>query len=227
LWVDDKLVIDAWNVQAAKTYRSDVTLSDGPHNIELIYFEDSGEAVAQLHWQMGGGQMPQPPQQPGPRPPQQPDSGPKPQPQPGERMIIDNDSPAFTWGGPSKYRHTEQGGHGNSFYWTYNNTTEPDNYGQWTPTFPQGGSYEVLVFVPSHHATSNKVRYRIMIEGVRHDKIIDQLAHSNEWVSLGVYKFNGRNQGKEYIVAYDNTRESLNSTMIAFDALMLVPQERR
>jgi hypothetical protein len=92
-------------------------------------------------------------------------------------------------------------------------------------TYPEINSAEAMM--EFNFATSNKVRYRIMIEGVRHDKIIDQLAHSNEWVSLGVYKFNGRNQGKEYIVAYDNTRESLNSTMIAFDALMLVPQERR
>jgi hypothetical protein len=221
--LDGQQTNTARKVQAVAAYTGNIYLAAGKHEVRLVYFENTQAAVAKLWWRRDGDK---PPDSPGPGgPPQHP--GPKPDPGPAERLVIDNDSPGFTWGGPGKYRHTARGGHGGDFYWTYNNTTEPTNYGQWTPRFAQGGRYEVLVFVPNSHATSGRVRYRIMINGVRHDQIIDQARYSDEWVSLGYYDFSGKNQGKEYIVAYDNTREALNSTIIAFDAVTLVPQGRR
>ncbi len=51
LWVGDKLVIDAWQVQAAQVYTGQVILSGQPITARMEYFENSGRAVAQLSWE--------------------------------------------------------------------------------------------------------------------------------------------------------------------------------
>lgn len=50
LWIDDRLVIDAWGVQAPTTYTADVYLSGQPTVVRMEYFENTGGAVAGLSW---------------------------------------------------------------------------------------------------------------------------------------------------------------------------------
>jgi tetratricopeptide (TPR) repeat protein len=45
LWVDDKLVIDAWNIRSTTTDGTRVELNDGPHVLRVDYFQAGGEAV--------------------------------------------------------------------------------------------------------------------------------------------------------------------------------------
>jgi hypothetical protein len=59
LFVDGKLIIDAWKVQAAATYQVEVDLPAGSRAIRMEYFEDAGEATARLSWErIGGGPAP-------------------------------------------------------------------------------------------------------------------------------------------------------------------------
>ncbi len=51
LYVDDALVIDAWQVQAASARTADVRLAAGRHKIVLEYFEEGGQASAKLAWE--------------------------------------------------------------------------------------------------------------------------------------------------------------------------------
>jgi hypothetical protein len=112
---------------------------------------------------------------------------------------------------------------GNNLYWTYNTTFWPVNYGRWTPQLPTARDYEVFVHIPGRHATSTKVRYRVLHDGERHDRIVDQSQYSEQWVSLGTYYFNAANIGKEFVLVYDNTREPKGRRMIAFDAVQFIP----
>ncbi len=50
LWVDDRLVIDAWQVQSPQTYTGDVYLAGNPVQARMEYFESTGQALAQLSW---------------------------------------------------------------------------------------------------------------------------------------------------------------------------------
>ncbi len=50
LWVDDRLVLDAWQGSAATTQRVLVALAEGMHRVELTYREDSGAAMVELAW---------------------------------------------------------------------------------------------------------------------------------------------------------------------------------
>jgi hypothetical protein len=52
LYVDGQLKIDAWVLQGPTTYTADVTLSAGPHDLRLEYFEYTGGATAFLFWRL-------------------------------------------------------------------------------------------------------------------------------------------------------------------------------
>ncbi len=115
-------------------------------------------------------------------------------------------------------------GVGGSMYWTHNTSVEPVNYGRWTPRLPAARDYEVLVHIPRRYGSSTRVRYRILHDGQRHDRIVNQNMYSDQWVSLGTYYFNAANIGKEFVLVYDNTREPHASRMIAFDAVKFIPR---
>ena len=221
VWVDGQLVIDAWDIQSAATYTGSGWLDKGPHTIQMAYFENTGAAVAKLWWRQDPAPERPQPGGPGDGPPAgQPDN------RPVMPVVIDNTDPGFSWGGPQKLQQLGVGGYGHSFYWTYNTTYDPLNYGKWSPHLTRPGHYEVLVFIPSHHATAAQVRYRVMHDGGRHDQIINQNNYYDQWVSLGTYYFNARPDSKEFIVVYDNTHETPTSTSIAFDAIKLTPRRR-
>ena len=50
LYVDDKLVIDAWRVQPATNYFGDLRLSPGNHTLRVEYYEEGGSASVGLSW---------------------------------------------------------------------------------------------------------------------------------------------------------------------------------
>lgn len=50
LWVDSKLIINAWVAQGATTYTKRLFLTSGFHDVKVEYFDGGGSAVAQLDW---------------------------------------------------------------------------------------------------------------------------------------------------------------------------------
>jgi hypothetical protein len=56
VYVDGRLIIDAWYVRPVQTYRAEIDLAAGHHQIVVEYFENTGLAVARLHWEIVGGQ---------------------------------------------------------------------------------------------------------------------------------------------------------------------------
>jgi hypothetical protein len=51
LWIDGKLVIDQWHDSVPTTYTTDLSLTEGQHNLRMEYYEHSGFALAQLTWE--------------------------------------------------------------------------------------------------------------------------------------------------------------------------------
>ena len=58
LWIDTTLIIDAWQIQAARTISKVVDLTEGPHQLRLEYFQASGNAQINLTWDPPNGQSP-------------------------------------------------------------------------------------------------------------------------------------------------------------------------
>jgi hypothetical protein len=50
LWVDDRILIDQWNIQGAKEFSKSIQLSRAAHGIRVDYFENDGPAVVHIWW---------------------------------------------------------------------------------------------------------------------------------------------------------------------------------
>lgn len=213
VWVGDRQVINEWHEQLVNTSSGTLALTEGTYFVRVEYFEATGLAQMGFWWEKISDTPPAP-------------ATPTPTPKPdGDRtsLVVDNKDKGFIWGGPD-HRFKAQGGHGGDFFWTYNTRTQPVNYGKWLPALTAPGQYEVFAFIPATHATSGNVRYRVLHDGQRHDRIVNQARHFNAWVSLGTYSFNAANDGREFVLVYDNTREPGGARMIAFDAVKWVPR---
>lgn len=57
--IDGALVIDEWRDQSATVFTADRTLSAGPHQVQVEWYEAGGDAVAELSWAPVGGSPPQ------------------------------------------------------------------------------------------------------------------------------------------------------------------------
>ena len=51
VFIDDELIIDEWRNQAATSYTAERSLS-GTHRVRVEYYEDAGNAVAQVSWSL-------------------------------------------------------------------------------------------------------------------------------------------------------------------------------
>lgn len=209
-WVGDKQVINEWHEQLVNLSTGDLSLTAGTYFVRVEYFEATGLAQMGFWWEKIS-------DVPGPTPTPKPGDG------TGKTVVVDNTDKGFQWGGYD-HRYTAPGGVGGNFFWTYNSFTQPVNYGKWVPALSAAGKYEVLAFIPSSHASSRFVRYRVLHNGQRHDRVVDQSRFFDQWVSLGTYDFNAANVGKEFVLVYDNTREPGGATKIAFDAIKWVPK---
>ncbi len=50
-WIDGNLIIDGWIDQGATTYQATLDISEGEHVVQIEYYENSGDALAQVIWQ--------------------------------------------------------------------------------------------------------------------------------------------------------------------------------
>lgn len=202
VWVDDALVIDGWYDHAPLTFSGNRWLAAGDHYIRVEYYERAGTAEIDFWWDGGAPPPPPPPS--------------------GAEIVVDEQSPGFVWGGSMHGRYNAWLGYGGHIYYTYNNQYNWTNYAKWVPTLPRAGYYEVYAYIPSSYSTTGAGRYRVLHNGVRNDKIVNQGAYSNQWVSLGTHYFNAWNVGREFVLIYDNTREWPYSRLIGVDAVKFV-----
>lgn len=200
VWLDNGLVIDKWHVMDNELHYVDGIYLTGLHGIKVEYFEESGLARTQF-WISPSGAPSEP------IPPLM------------AAVIVDDTDSGFVLGGPSTGWHTGAAGHGGQLTWTRNNSFErPDfNWAQWNPGLP-AGRYEVSAYVPAVYATTTRAQYWIKHAGGYSMQVVDQSDYYGEWVSLGIYDFNG-GDSYEYVSLSDITYEPYLSTMIAFDAI--------
>jgi hypothetical protein len=208
IFVNDENIYDSWHDQGVTYQTRQVRLDQGNHAFRVEYYDHLGNAVAHMTIDGDPGRYDDTDGDGG-------DDGTV----PGDKVIVDNKSSDFDWGGPLSNRFASAGGYGTGFYWTYNTTSVPVNFGKWTPDLASG-DYEVFAYIPGQHATTRSARYRIQHNGVRSDRVVNQNIYSNTWISLGTYHFDGA--GQEYVALYDNTSEVAGSTQIAFDAIKFV-----
>ena len=135
-------------------------------------------------------------------------------------IIVDDGDSGFDRYGPSEYWHREWIGYGGDMYWTYVNGNTTSNYVRWKPTLSGAGNYQVQVFIPYNHATSQSADYKIRANGSTYWATVNQNIYYDQWVTLGTYYFNSSNNGTEYVELSDATGEDPSTyRKIGFDAV--------
>ena len=197
LWINDRLVLDGWQLQGPTPYQADLTL-DGDTNIRMEYFEHGGTAVAQLSWQLVSN-------------PSAPNT-----------QIVDDTDIGFVKSGPASDWHTAPDGYNGSMVWTRSTQAvgADTNLGLWYPTLIPG-RYEVFVFVPFYYTTSSSARYMISHVGGVATVTLNQSKSGGQWVSLGVYQFRGTRD--DYVALSDTTGDS-QTQLVGYDAIRWEPR---
>lgn len=199
LYVDGKIVYESWYDQEVGYRTGLVPLKGGYRTFVVEYYDHVGNAVAQLSFDEDPGNY------------EQDDSA-------NIGVIVDNTSPRFTWYGSN--RVASGGGFDGDYYWTPNTTNTETNSAKWTAPIGGAGNYEVYAYIPAGHSTTSRATYRIYHFGRVASRTIDQNAYSNQFVSLGIYYFNGN--ADECVILGNVTGEAQGSTHLAFDALKFV-----
>jgi hypothetical protein len=196
LWVDGELLIDQWQDQAEAFYTADVYV-EGETTLELQYYENTGQAVAELFWMLVDGEPARPPV--------------------GTAVIVDDSDAGFVRGGSAAGWEVEPEGFEGRLLWTEGSAAvRPDyNWARWYPDL-EAGTYEVFAYVPERFSTTSHARYWIIHEEEYELRLIDQSARGGQWVSLGTYSFRG--DGSEFVSLAEVTFES-ESRLVAFDAV--------
>jgi hypothetical protein len=195
LWVNGHLLIDTWKDQAPRTYTGNIYLPGGAVPVKMEYYEHTGSATAKLSWTKINGS--------------------------GGGIIVDDGDAGFVKGGnASSWRRVTEGYNGD-LLWTKNNDyVRPSyNWARWYPSL-QAGRYEVYVYIPHRYSTTAKARYWVSHRDGLTLRVVNQSAYSNQWVSLGTYRFQGNSN--DYVSLADVTYEPYLSRLIAFDAVKWV-----
>jgi hypothetical protein len=200
LWVNNHLLIDKWQDQAARSYSGTIHVS-GDVPIKMEYYENGGAALARLTWMRL-------------------DDGPS---STGDEVVVDDDDQGFVKGGLSTGWHREQGGYGGRITWTRNNDRVRPNYnwGRWYPDL-KPGRYEVYVYIPTERSSTSNARYWVAHYDGYTLRKVDQSANRGQWVSLGTYRFRGTRS--DYVSLADVTYEPYLWRQIAWDAVKWVPR---
>jgi hypothetical protein len=140
-----------------------------------------------------------------------------------EGTVIDDLSTQFSRQGPERYWHEEDQGFENHSWWTYNNRNGIDNVARWTLKITQAGTYEIFVYIPLSHATTQNAVYRISHNGGQDRVTVNQNENRGSWYKLGDFNFAGT--GDAYVELVDETGEADTKYEIAFDAIGYRPVE--
>lgn len=199
IYVDGKIIYESWYDQEVSYRTGMVPLKGGYRTFVIEYYDHVGNAVAQLSFDEDPGNY------------DQDDSA-------NIGVIVDNTSSRFSWSGPN--RIVSGGGYDGDFYWTNSGGATEKNSAKWTAPIGAAGNYEVYAYIPAAHSSTSRATYRIYHFDRVASRTINQSAYSNQFVSLGIYYFDGN--ANECVILGDATGEGAGSTQIAFDALKFV-----
>ena len=131
--------------------------------------------------------------------------------------IVDDLSEEFSREGPARYWHEEITGFEDHSWWTQNNESGVENKARWALDVEQPGEYQIVVYIPSQHATTRQAQYTLYHVGKTSVIVVDQDSNRNSWIVLGDFEFDG--MGGEFLELTDETGESDSAFEIAVDAV--------
>lgn len=150
----------------------------------------------------------------------------------GSAIIIDDLDIGFSKGGPDPERNFRESNEGyKGHLWWTGNSSQVQNWAQWTPKLPKESNYEVLAYIPTwkgeedDRPCTSDARYQIHHNNCVDVVHVNQRTNVNTWVSLGTFYFAAHEQ--EFVSLDDATGEAVQptgkgSTVMGFDAVAFV-----
>lgn len=139
--------------------------------------------------------------------------------------VVDDEDPAFSRFGPADFWQSWPQGYAGGAVWTLCETNKTVNSARWIPGALPAGMYQVQTFVspwsddlPKPYTES--ARYRIVHAGTEASISVSQVSANGDWLDLGTYYFEGRD---EYVELADQTGEHGGSRVVMFDAVRWMP----
>ncbi|MCB0167979.1 MAG: hypothetical protein KDI79_27370 [Anaerolineae bacterium] len=203
IYVDDKIIYDSWYDQSVQYEVLRIGLKSGLRTFRVEHYEHIGTATAQLIIEPDPGDYSMDDVEPG-------DIG----------VVVTSNDVNFQWNGPINSRFMSYGGYSDSFTWTSNTAGVTVNSGRWRAPIGGPGNYEVFAYIPAAHSTTTNATYSIYHYDRIADRTINQNNYADEYVSLGIYYFDGSDT--ECVILRDDTGEPPNTTELAFDAIKFV-----
>ncbi len=132
------------------------------------------------------------------------------------KVIVDEAGPGFQKADVPNWLAVGTGFGGGAWY-TFGSRTGEANIATWTAALPEPGNYQVAVFVPRVHATTENAVYTITHAGGQATARVNQGRFDDQWVPLGVFGFantgavrlsdlTGEAGGLKREIAYDAVR---------------------
>jgi murein DD-endopeptidase MepM/ murein hydrolase activator NlpD len=107
-------------------------------------------------------------------------------------------------------------GYGGGAWYTYGSRTAEANVGTWTAALTEPGTYQVAVYVPRLHATTENAVYTVTHANGQAAARVNQGRYYDQWVPIGTFPFGARGE----VRLTDRTGESgALKREIAFDAI--------
>lgn len=223
LYIDEDMIIDEWGNTASEKFRATKWLSRGNHSWVVEYSKLNNDAYVRAAYALpfigiawaddvigSFSNLPE----------TAPISSTNISVAPTGAFIIDEKSVSFIRTGSFDSWAVTTDGYESHFYWVSNTSQTQERTGKWLIQADSPGDYEVFVYIPTNHATTTSAVYEISHAGELDMLSVNQSAHTNEWVSLGIYEFNMLSE--EYVQLSDATGEIMGETEVAFDAIGLV-----
>jgi len=162
VWMDGRLVIDAWEEGGLLPHIGELALAAGIHDVHIEFYHAQGAPVLDFYWASMA-----------------------------EAVVVDDLSPRFELGGdPAAFCGRDEGYAGH-LYWTWNSRSEWVNWARWYPGLEQAGLYDVQVHIAERYHNATRATYTVFHNGTTAEVTVDQNASRGRWISLGTYRFAG------------------------------------
>ncbi len=119
-------------------------------------------------------------------------------------------------GSTQRYYRDINGGYNNHFWYTITEANQNDIcWVEWVPNIQNNGYYKISAFIPSTFADAENAPYNITDADGVHIVEINQGDYSNEWVELGLYRFDSSAEFKVRL----GDATGIDDQKVAFDAI--------
>lgn len=165
--------------------------------------------------------VPQPQPQPQPVTPTQPQPT-QPQPTAVIQIVLDTqktDSQAGVFAGSQNVQWNRAGnGFAGNILWVPASPQQQTHWGEWRPSLPAEGTWEVWVYIPKNNGTTTYAQYTVVHLDGQTNIPVNQGSNAGKWENLGAFRFA---PGRGYLRLTNVTGELTQGSrhMVAFDTV--------